>query len=124
MKLRQMFLALSFSAFALAAGSASAEGTYYVGANGGPLYGTYGCVMSANETAYSECGAKKEEVAKPEVAPPAQQPKVTVIKDCSKCAKSSAAKPAKKVVTKKVVKKKVVTKKVMKKKMVVKKAKK
>ncbi|MFZ1344572.1 hypothetical protein [Thiothrix eikelboomii] len=91
MKIRQMVLALSVSVLAFSS-SAFAEGTFYVGANGGPLYGTYGCVMAANETPYSECGAKTEP-AKPAPAP---APVVKVITDCKQCAMQKKAMPKKK----------------------------
>lgn len=81
MKICQMVLALSVSVLAFSS-SAFAEGTFYVGANGGPLYGTYGCVMSANETPYSECGAKTE----PAPAPAPTPAPVKVITDCKQCA--------------------------------------
>ncbi|TXH66629.1 MAG: hypothetical protein E6Q85_10165 [Thiothrix sp.] len=85
MKIRQMVLALSVSVLAFSS-SAFAEGTFYVGANGGPLYGTYGCVMSANETPYSECAAKTEPAAKPAEAPKPAPAPVKVITDCKQCA--------------------------------------
>lgn len=97
MKIRQMVLALSVSVLAFSS-SAFAEGTFYVGANGGPLYGTYGCVMSANETAYSECGAKAEAPKPAAEAPKPAEPAVKVITDCKQCAAQhkpmGAAKPA------------------------------
>ena len=93
-----MVLALSVSVLAFSS-SAFAEGTFYVGANGGPLYGTYGCVMSANETPYSECAAKTEPAKPAETPAPAPAPQVKVITDCAKCAAQKprgAVKPAKK----------------------------
>lgn len=93
MKIRQMVLALSVSVLAFSS-SAFAEGTYYVGANGGPLYGTYGCVMSANETPYSECGAKTEPAKPAEV--PAPAPAVKVVTDCKQCAMQKKPMPKKK----------------------------
>jgi len=102
MKIRQLVLALSVSVLAFSS-SAFAEGTFYVGANGGPLYGTYGCVMAANETAYSECGAKTEPAPAPAPAP------VKVITDCKQCAMQKqprAMKPAAKQAPKKAAKKK------------------
>ena len=95
MKIRQMVLALSVSVLAFSS-SAFAEGTFYVGANGGPLYGTYGCVMSANETPYSTCGAKTEPASAPAPAP---APAVKVVTDCKQCAmqkKTRKAMPKKK----------------------------
>lgn len=88
MKIRQLVLALSVSVLAFSS-SAFAEGTFYVGANGGPLYGTYGCVMSANETPYSECAAKTEPT-KPAEAP--KQAQVRVITDCKQCAAQKSSK--------------------------------
>lgn len=85
MKICQMVLALSVSVVAFSS-SAFAEGTFYVGANGGPLYGTYGCVMAANETPHSECGVKTEPV------PPAPAP-VKVITDCKLCAQKQPRGP-------------------------------
>ncbi|TXH63163.1 MAG: hypothetical protein E6Q84_00110 [Thiothrix sp.] len=93
MKIRQMVLALSVSVLAFSS-TAFAEGTFYVGANGGPLYGTYGCVMAANETPYSECGAKTEP-AKP-VEAPKPAPVVKVITDCKQCAAQKKPMPKKK----------------------------
>lgn len=91
MKIRQMVLALSVSVLAFSS-SAFAE-TFYVGANGGPLYGTYGCVMAANETPYSECAAKTEP-AKPAEAPKPAPAPVKVITDCKQCAAKKQSRPA------------------------------
>lgn len=104
MKIRQMVLALSVSVLAFSS-SAFAEVTFYVGANGGPLYGTYGCVMSANETPYSECAAKTEPAKPAETPVQAPAPAVKVITDCAKCAAQkqprAVGKPAKKRMAKK-----------------------
>jgi hypothetical protein len=86
MKIRQMVLALSVSLVAFSS-SAFAEGTFYVGANGGPLYGTYGCVMAANETPHTECGPKTEHA-------PAPAPAVKVITDCKLCAQQKQPRQA------------------------------
>ncbi len=77
MKFNKLAICLSlFSLTALTTLAQAADG--YVGAgSGGPLMGTYGCVMSSNGVQFPECGQKEAE--------PKPEPVVKVIIDCAKC---------------------------------------